>query len=66
MLLVKSYQNKGRLSLLKLDMLNLLNPAKSDKYRPVRESAAECMVLVRNIPDPLVSRNTNLATFSPN
>jgi hypothetical protein len=42
----------------------VVNERKSDKFKPVREMAAEAIVAVRMIPD--YDRSQNLATFSPN
>jgi hypothetical protein len=67
MVLIRGTRDKERLTHLKLDIVDLLTPLKSDKYRPVREIAAECLHHVKQIPDPMSSRqNGNTATFSPN
>jgi hypothetical protein len=52
-LLVEAAQNKQRLSCVKNDLLHLLGPMRSDKYKPVRESTTEAIIEVKKIPDEL-------------
>ena len=50
-MLVKVTHDKTKFTPVKQDMLNVLNPVKADKYRPVREIASECLALVRTVPE---------------
>ena len=61
MVMIKSTEQKGRLTFIKPDIIEFLSTLKSDKYKPVRDSVSECMVVAKQIPDMLSSR---LATFS--
>ena len=56
--------DKSQLAVFKHALLPAVNERKSDKFKPVREMAAEAIVAVRMIPD--YDRSQNLATFSPN
>ena len=64
-LLVQSVSQKEMLMEYKTDLVRLLHPAKSDKFKPVREAAGDALAQVRLIPEPLNQRHSNLATFSP-
>lgn len=67
MMLVRACENKEKLVHFKNDLIELLNPLKSDKFKPVREAVCECLNQVRTIPDILSHRERiNMATFSPN
>jgi hypothetical protein len=42
-MLIRATENKERHVHFKNDLLELLNPLKCDKYKPVREVACECL-----------------------
>lgn len=45
--MLRATEQKARLSYLHQDLLDGLSAIKSDKYKPVRELAHECIQLVR-------------------
>lgn len=43
MMLIRATRHKESLMQLKPDLIEVLNPLKSDKFKPVREIACECL-----------------------